>query len=496
MIVYNIPLGVQATRVKNLPVIVNQNGGKIVVDNQMISLWRAADGKSIFDLRKYAQDESLPIETVQLALACLAEAGLLEREGVEGLKEDWLNLQGELVSVVIVSHNSLEWLKPCLESILNQTYSPIEIIIVDNASQDGTVGWVKMKYPAVHVVSVDQNSPLSAAINLGVLEANGEFYLLLNPDVQLKPDAISQLVEVANQSQECAAVAAKLRFSWAPEFLNGLGNSVGAISWGMDNGLGHLDLGQFDKWWEVPSACFAATLIPKKAWRSVGPIDAQFPLYYEDSEWSYRARLMGYKVRVAPQAVIYHAFGSSVPSGAESELRPPKLRQVVYGRLRFISKILGSRFLLRFLINYIIEDIIRIISYLLQGRWRLIKACTQGWIDYLGTIPELREERKNVQLRRTVNDSELFRMQRIIPMPLILGGLPQLTWDIVAHIYQPLIGSGNLRILPEFEHPAIERSPSGNVGFLLRLKNISNNEGMKQCLHRGLRYFQWHLRQP
>ncbi len=95
----------------------------------------------------------------------------------------------------------------------------------------------------------------------------GSTILLLNPDVQVEPDAVAHLVHKAASNPRCAAVAAKLRMLWTPAFLNGLGNQVGAISWGTDIGLGHLDLGQFAGWDEIPSACFAAALIPSRAVR-------------------------------------------------------------------------------------------------------------------------------------------------------------------------------------------------------------------------------------
>lgn len=500
MIAYKIPPGIQNITVKNTPVILNQKGGKIVVDRKLISLWQAADGKSLAEIERYSQEESLPSGTVYLAVACLVVAGLLDREGFNIPTEEILNLQGSMVSVVIVSHNSLEWLESCLHSLFTQTYSPIEVIIVDNASKDGSVDWIETNYPQVSIIQIDETCSLSKAINRGVLAASGDYYLLLNPDVQLKSDAVAQMVKVASREQECAAVAAKLRFSWAPAFLNGLGNSVGSISWGIDNGLGHLDLGQFDNWGEVPSACFAAALIPKKAWRSVGNVDERFPLYYEDSEWSYRARMLGNKVLTAPQAVVYHAFGDRVPSGIDSELTPAKQRQVVYGRLRFVTKILGYRFLFRFLISYFVEDLVRSIINLFRGRWRLIVASFMGWMDYFMTIPVLRKERNHLQSRREVDDIDLFRMQKVIPMPLILNGLPQLTWDIVANIYGPLVESGNLHLLPEFKYLNIDITSSapqsGISGFLHRMKDIIDSEGFYSFFHRGWRYVQWILRQP
>ncbi len=133
---------------------------------------------------------------------------------------------------------------------LTQNYTPVEIIVVDNASIDGTADWMRENYPAVVLFELTKICSLAKALNMGIQNAAGEFIVLLNPDVKLDNDAIKQMVKVACENPSCAAVAAKLNLLWAPAFLNGLGNMVGAFAWGSDIGLGHLDLGQFDHWRE------------------------------------------------------------------------------------------------------------------------------------------------------------------------------------------------------------------------------------------------------
>jgi GT2 family glycosyltransferase len=108
--------------------------------------------------------------------------------------------------------------------------------------------------------------------------------------------------------------------------------------------------------------------INRAAWDAVGPVDEGFPMYYEDSEWCYRARLLGYKILPAPQAVIYHAFGGKVPSGDVDTLSPTKLRNVVYGRYRFVIKLNGET-LFRFLRNYWVEDWANFLVD--QTRWKM-----------------------------------------------------------------------------------------------------------------------------
>jgi hypothetical protein len=309
----------------------------------------------------------------------------------------------------------------------------------------------------------------------------GEHFLLLNPDVVLEPETVSRLVETAQSDEGCAAVAAKLRLLWTPAFLNGLGNLVGALSWGTDAALGHLDLGQFDHWTELPSACFAAALLPRRALQEIGLLDEGFLMYYEDSEWCYRARLFGYTVRLAPQAVVYHAFSGRTPGGSTSGLGEVKLRRVVYGRLRFITRLLGPGYFLRFFSGYLLEDLLNGLLYLVRGRFGHLRACAQGWKDYFAALPELRCERKMIQPRRRLADRELFRLQRQVPAPLVRGGQPQLTWDIVCHEYVPWLQA------PQPEKPRMS---------LKRAQAIWKVEGFGAMAHRIGRRMVWRLMQP
>ena len=471
-----------------------------MLDRAMFALWQMADGCELEQIvtrfRKKESDPSL----VRAAVCCLAEAQLLARNLETEGPDVSLEMNGPLVSVVIVSYNSQDWLTDCLNSVLAQTYSPLEIVVIDNHSSDHSSRLVKEKFPEVSLVNLEQTQSFARAINQGISQASGEYFSLLNPDVKLKPDAIAQLVSRALQNPDCAAVASELKFLWAPAFLNGLGNYVGAFSWGTDLGLGHLDLGQFEDFGEVPSACFASTLIPRQAWNAVGALDEGFPLYYEDTEWSYRARLLGFSIPAAPNATVYHAFSGRVPSIERSAFTPQKLRRVVYGRLQFATKILERANLLHFLRNYFLEDVLNILLALFTGRWGKIGAYSKAWSDYLKSFPQLRQERRKLQSRRVNEDKIIFQPQRKAPIPLIRNGLPQLTWDSVRSHYYPLILSGRTRRFPEFEgFPAIGKTNPPEIrhpNLLKRAGSIWRAEGFRGLLHRIWRFTQWSLMQP
>jgi GT2 family glycosyltransferase len=450
MTTYRIPESVTASNHSARLVLSTCEGGYIAIDAGLLSLWKFAGGRTLAEILEARSDVIAPDE-LRARLACLAEAGLLGREAsaLPGISRE---IRGDLVSVVIVAHNSLMWLEKCLPTITAQGYQPLEIIIVDNGSSDGTDEWIANCYPKVRYIPLETLQPFAAAVNAGVSGARGEYYFLLNPDTYLENDAVTELVQVAREHPDCGGVGAKLLHWWTPRFLNGLGNHVGAFSWGSDNGLGHLDLGQFDRWEEIPSACFAAALIPRQAWEEIGALDEGFPMYYEDSEWSYRARLMGKKVYAAPRSIVYHAFGGNAPQVREETLSPAKLRNVVYGRYRFVLKLLaGHRFL--FLLRYFLEDLTNVFLALVSLRIGKIQAYFNGWLAVLRNLAELRSARVAVQKSRIIDDKELFELQKEIPGTLMWKGIPELTSDIIRHNYLPLLISGNTRPMPEFTLP-------------------------------------------
>jgi GT2 family glycosyltransferase len=499
MLRYRIPAGVEPVYSEGQVSLRTRQGGRVLIDRTVLELWQAADQHNLPEtLAAFSSPAAHPLQT-RAGLACLAEAGLIEREGYIRQKPASSKPGAERVSVVIVSYNSTAWLEGCLNSLQAQTLAPFEIIIIDNASQDDSAGWIKKNRPEVKLVRLERTVSLACAINTGIHSASGDSYLLLNPDIQLAPDAIAQMAQVAQTNPKCAGVAAKLRLLWAPQFLNGLGNLVGPVSWGTDIGLGHLDLGQFDARGTLPSACFAATLIPSQAINDLGGLDEQFPLYYEDSEWCYRARLWGYTIQAAPAALVYHAFSGRVPNENRDNLSPARLRRVVFGRLNFITKINGPGYLLRFGFNFCLEDLARLLLAVVRGRWSTARAILQGWQDYFQALPALRRRRREIQSHRQMSDRVLYQLQRQTPAPSIRQGMPLLTWDQICSHYARLIYTGQTVELPELEDlepdDYARARKISQVPALERVRQIWQSEGAGALLHRLGKGVQWRIMQ-
>ena len=350
-----------------------------------------------------------------------------------------------------MAYDGVRWLEDLLPSLAAQTWKPLEVVVVDNGSSDDTSAWVRREHSGVRLVRLDPGLSLAGGINRGVAEARGEYFFILNQDITLEPDAVAQLVAVAESDSYCGAVSAKLRLMRTPGFLNGLGNHVQGWSWGSDIAMGHLDLGQFDGWREVPSSCFAATFVPRRAWERVGEVDEGFPLYYEDSEWCYRARAYGLRVLLAPLAVAYHAFGGS--GDGDAGLSPAKLERVVHGRLRFALKLLPAPEAWQFASAYLAEDLRELRGHVLRGRLRAAGAYAGAWSRTIADIAEIVAARRRLEGRRASPTSIRAALAQRLPETRLVGSSPRLTSGDIVRDYAPLIYSGRTRPMPEVDGP-------------------------------------------
>lgn len=431
------------------PIVEYAEGGRLYLDRKLLDLLDAAHGRSLDEILKLPQWSKIQIDRIRAAIACLAEANLLLRDQPQETRPAKI-MQGKLVSAIIVTYNAGSWLKICLESLLAQTYQPIEWIVIDNASSDRTCDEIEQSYPQVRLTRLTKPVSLAGAINMGAAQATGEYLLLLNQDIRLEPDAVAELVIRLEESPTAAAAAPKLRLFYTPPFLNGIGNQVGTLSWGWDNGLGHLDLGQFDRWKQVPSACFAVTLISREAWYQVGTLDDKYPMYYEDSDWSYRARLSGFSIVAAPKAVGFHGYSQTGDFPQGRAMTATKLRNVTYGRLRFSWKVFSARSLVAYFPGFIIFELFFLISQIIKGNFSLISSIIYGWKTFFLNLEEISARRAAIQAVRKITDRQLTAKKNQYPPPLIWNGIPELTWDLVETCYLPLFVSRKSRMTPEF----------------------------------------------
>jgi N-acetylglucosaminyl-diphospho-decaprenol L-rhamnosyltransferase len=225
------------------------------------------------------------------------------------------------ISVVIVSWNVRDLLRQCLRSILDAGYS-IEVIVVDNASADGSVEMVRAEFPAVHVIANAENRGFPAANNQGIAVARGRCVLLLNSDAEVVGDALATMVAFADEHPDVGVVG--------PQLLDPDGSVQSSR-----RRFPTLATAFFESTWLQPCAprrlleryyvCDqpddavqdvdwvqgAALMARREAIAQVGPMDAGYFMYSEELDWCRRFREAGWRVVYLPTAQVVHYGGKS-----------------------------------------------------------------------------------------------------------------------------------------------------------------------------------------
>lgn len=221
------------------------------------------------------------------------------------------------VSVVVLSWNGEKYLKDCLSSVLSQTLSGLEIILVDNASLDNSVALTRSSFPAVRVVESDRNVGVAAGMNIGLRASQADIVVLLNQDTVVSKDWLAALVRGMSSDEEVAVAGCKILY---PDGKT-LQHAGATLSYplGLSMHLGHreLDEGQYAEMSEVDYVTGAALATRKEAVLELGLFDEGFaPAYFEDVDLCFRARYAGYKVVCVPRATVIHHEATSVGLGS------------------------------------------------------------------------------------------------------------------------------------------------------------------------------------
>jgi len=228
------------------------------------------------------------------------------------------------VSIVIVNWNTCDILRDCLASIYeNNIGVKFEVIVVDNASSDGSQEMIQEQFPQAIVIANKTNRGFAAANNQGIAVSHGQYVLLLNSDTVILDDAIDKMVAFADTQSKAGMVGCRVlnpdrslqrSCFMFPSVLNtALWVSYLFKVFPRSRFFGRDRM----TWWDgddvrevdVLTGCFM--LVRREAMEQVGPMDEQFFMYFEETDWCYRFKKSGWKVMFTPNADIVHLGGAS-----------------------------------------------------------------------------------------------------------------------------------------------------------------------------------------
>ena len=223
----------------------------------------------------------------------------------------------ERVVVLVLSHNKRAETLRCLDSVARLSYRPLDVVVVDNGSSDGSADAVALAHPEAHVVRSPVNLGAAGGRNLGIRTIEERFayaYILFLDDDTVVDERLADHLVAALRSDPAAGLATPKAYRLGER---GVIASAGGMhvrlgrGWIVDVGAGEADDGRFDQSGGVDSCVGFAVLVRRDVLRAIGGFNEAFnPYGWEEVDFSLRARDAGFSIRYAPAAVAYHAGGT------------------------------------------------------------------------------------------------------------------------------------------------------------------------------------------
>lgn len=214
------------------------------------------------------------------------------------------------VAAIVINFNGRDVTLQTLESLCRVDYRELEIIVVDNGSTDGSFEAVEKEFPGVCQVRREVNEGVAAGMNVGIacaLEGDCDYLLILNNDIEVDPQMISELVTVGESERSVGCVGPKTYYYEDRERLWSAGGLLHfRESVTSERGMGEEDLGQYDKVQEVDYINGCAMLVKRAVMERVGLFDPAYFVGVEDADWCMRMKRKGYRCAYTPHAILFH----------------------------------------------------------------------------------------------------------------------------------------------------------------------------------------------
>ena len=201
-------------------------------------------------------------------------------------------------------------MKRCLDSIHFQSFKNIEVIFVDNGSNDNSVAYVRDFFPDVKVISLTENMGFAGGNIEGLKQVSGDYIMLLNNDVEVEKDCIGNLLSAIQENPSVGICASKMLAS-GTNMIDSAGDGYSTLLKGFKRGEGAAEA-EYVRQKYVFGACAGAALYRRKMIEEIGFFDEDFFLIHEDTDLNFRAQLAGWKVLYVPHAIVYHKVRSTI----------------------------------------------------------------------------------------------------------------------------------------------------------------------------------------
>jgi len=306
-----------------------------------------------------------------------------------------------VIRVIVLNWNGRRWLERCLAALQRQQGCAFEVVVVDNASTDGSADIVPRRFPGYRLLALESNVGFAAGNNAGARGATADYLVFLNNDTEVEPGWLAALCRPVKQDSSIGLVTSQILFMDDPERGRFRGDGYLRCGGAFKHRYGQLSEGRSGES-EVFGACGAGLLIRRDLFEKLGGFDEDFFMVYEDVDLSYRARLLGSRCVLARAAVVRHAG-----SGSLGRVSP---RAVFYGQRNLEwtwIKNSPASILWRSLPSHLAYDLAGLAGYARAGElgtWlRAKRAAVAG-------LPRMWRKRRQIQRSSTVSAASLWQL--------------------------------------------------------------------------------------
>lgn len=217
-----------------------------------------------------------------------------------------------MISIVILNWNGKKITEECLNSIKKQTFKNYEIILVDNASTDGSLEYLKKKFPKISLIQNKENYGYAKGNNIGIKKAKGEWILILNNDIILDKNFLKELDKHKNKAD---ILGTKNYFYDKPKIIWAIGSKFNKFTMRANLIANKMqDSKEIDKM-KIDHAVGSVMLVNKKVFEKAGHLNEDYFVYFEETEFQLRAQEHGFKISWIPSAKLWHKVGFSTGGG-------------------------------------------------------------------------------------------------------------------------------------------------------------------------------------
>lgn len=316
-----------------------------------------------------------------------------------------------LVSVIILNWNQKGYTLRCLDSLLKTKYKPLEIILVDNGSTDGTVEEVRKKFPKVKILANKRNLGYAKGNNQGFKQSRGEYILLLNNDTEITPNLVERLVEAMELDKQIGVAQAKIYWMSDRSKNDLVGTFLTPTGFVYYFGYGKPDEPKYMRKRTIFFAKGAAMMIRREVIHKIGLFDEDYITYFEEYDFCWRVWLAGWTVFYIPEAVVYHRLNVT---GAMLK-RPYTVYLTFRNRIATLIKNLSLPYLAWLLPLHLSLCLMVAISYTFRKReWS--KAVLSAIVWNLRVLQKTLKKRSYIQNKlRRISDREILKGNLVSP---------------------------------------------------------------------------------